>query len=145
MKDASHDYSFGYVKPCESGKAFASIGGSHYNIHKCINSEFLPRTLNDDCNNDEDRPWSLICTSKQCKFDGDKPYNGYCPEGKAIDSTHYKCKEKTNWDKWSLTDDNGIPISDVNYDDNNSPSFFRKCGLIDLKKWLEVISILKSQ
>lgn len=93
-KDVSHDYSFEYVKPCESRKACVSLGDSDYNIHKWINSEFLPWTLNDDCNNDEDFPGSLICTSKQCKFDWDKPYNGFVLEVKLLIQLIINVKKK---------------------------------------------------
>lgn len=136
-QDISHNLNFEYVKPCESGKACLSLGDSGYGIKKCQNSEFLPRTLNDDCKTDEDCPGTLKCSSNKCSFDGDKPYGGYCPEGKVVDSSDYKCKEKTNGNKCEMTDDNGIPNSDVNYNDANSPSYFRMCGLIDLNKKTE--------
>lgn len=134
-KDVSHNLNFKYVKPCESGKACVSLEGSDYSIKKCLNSEFLPRTLNDDCNYDEDCPETLVCSSsKKCSFDGDTPYNNYCPEGKVVDRTDNKCKEKTNGDKCEMTDDNGVPNADVYFDDTISPSYFRVCGLIELKK-----------
>ena len=132
-QDISHTSYFEFVKPCESGKVCVSLGDSDYDIRKCQNSEFLPRTLNDDCSKDEDCPGTLICSSsKKCSFDGDKPYNRYCPEGKVVDGG--VCKEKTNGDKCEMTDENGIPDNGVNYDDSNSPSYFRMCGLIELKK-----------
>ena len=134
-QDVSHNLNFKYVKPCQSGKACISLEESDYSIKKCLNSEFLPRTLNDDCNNDEDCPGTLVCSSsKKCSFDGDKNYNNYCPEGKVVDKTDYKCKEKTNGDKCMMTDDNGNLNNDVYFDDTNSPSYFRMCGLIELKK-----------
>lgn len=130
-QDVSHNLDFEYVKPCESGKACTSLYDSPYGVKKCLNSEFLPRTLNDDCNSDEDCPGSLICSSKKCSFDGDTPYNGYCPEGKVIDSDN-KCKEKTNGNKCEMKNDNEDP--ETNYDNYNTPSYFRICGLIELKK-----------
>ena len=132
-QDVSHASNFEYVKPCESGKVCVSLGDSDYDISKCQASEFLPRTLNDDCTKDEDCPGTLICSSsKKCSFDGDKPYKLYCPEGKVVDGG--ACKEKTNGDKCQMTNENGIPETGVNYDDTRSPSYFRKCGLIELKK-----------
>lgn len=135
-QDVSHSLDFKYVKPCESGKACTSLSDSDYDIRKCLNSEPLPRTLNDDCNTDEDCPGTLICSSKKCGFDGDKPYSGYCPEGKVIDAATDKCKEKTNGNKCEMRDDNDNPVTDA-YDNNNTPSYFRMCGLIELKKKAE--------
>ena len=132
-QDVSHASNFEYVKPCESGKVCVSLGDSDYDIRKCQISEFLPRTLNDDCTKDEDCPGTLICSSsKKCSFDGDKPYSGYCPEGKVYDTTTYKCKEKTYGNMCVKNDDNGAPEAD--YDDNDTPIYFRECGLIELKK-----------
>lgn len=134
-KDVSHNLNFEYVKPCESGKACTDLSDSNYNVKKCLNSEFLPRTLNDDCNFDEDCPGTLICTSKKCSFDGDNAYNGYCPEGKVYDRTINKCKEKTYGNMCEKKDDDGNVETD--YDDNNTPIYFRICGLIELKKKTE--------
>ena len=131
-KDVSHNLNFEYVKPCESGKACTGLSDSAYSVRKCLKSEFLPRTLNDDCNSDEDCPGTLICSSKKCSFDGDKTYKGYCPEGKVYDTTTYKCKEKTYGNMCVKNDDNGAPEAD--YDDNDTPIYFRECGLIELKK-----------
>ena len=134
-QDVSH-YSFiEYVKPCESGKACTGLSDSNYSVKKCLKSEFLPRTLNDDCNSDEDCPGSLICSSKKCSFDGDEPYNRYCPEGKVYDTTTSKCKEKTNGNFCEKRKDDETLETD--YDTYNTPIYFRKCGLIELNKKAE--------
>ena len=125
-RDVSHNSYFEYVKPCESGKTCLSLSDSNYNIRKCQDYNYLYRTLNDECQIDEDCPGNLKCKSNKCDFDGDNPYlNYYCPYGKVIDGG--VCKEKTNGDKCELRDDNG------NYQEGYNAGYFKLCGLIDLK------------
>lgn len=124
--DVSHNFNFDYVKPCENGKKCLSLNDSPYSIKKCLDYSYLYRTLNDDCNSDEECPGTLICNSNKCNFDGNKPFNSHCPSGKVID-TDYTCKEKTNGDKCEVNN------ADGSQSEIYRPGYFKICGLIDLQ------------
>lgn len=142
-KDVSHKSDFEYVRPCENGKKCLILGDisndadeSPYEIRKCIDYPYLNRALNDDCNDDEECPNTLKCTSNKCAFNGNTPYEymdddstlvRYCPYGKVFDISTDNCAEKTNGDKCKVNDENGVPQEGYN------PGYFKICGLIDLQ------------